>query len=119
VEPLFLVAQNQAIPQLERVILAHSRRVVMRPTLGEAITALLGGAVTPRPGERQPSDPEAAPGPGREPAPAESAALRNARVLLREAEAQLRAGDLPGFGRTWERLREALGDTGSSPGGTP
>jgi uncharacterized protein len=118
IEPIFLVAQNQAIPQLERVIVATSRRVVMRPTLAAAVSALLGqevlapgtGAVT------------AAPRPTQEPgvpAPRDNATLQRARVLLREAEEQLRAGDLTAFGRPWERLREALGGNSSPPGGTP
>jgi uncharacterized protein len=122
VEPLFLVAQNQAIPQLERVILAHSRRVVMRPTLSSAVEALLGeeaaparvGTPSPRAVAEQP--PAAAAPPAR---PVTDPAMQRARDLMRQAEDQLRAGDWAGFGRTWERLREALGEANQQPGGTP
>ncbi len=122
VEPLFLVAQNQAIPQLERVILAHSRRVVMRPTLNAAVAALLGeDAVPPREGAPPRREAEA-PGTIAAPAPAPApgdAAMQRARALMLQAEEQLRAGDWAGFGATWERLREAVAETSQPTGGRP
>jgi uncharacterized protein len=117
VEPLFLVAQNQAIPQLERVILAHSRRVVMRPTLAGAVSALLGEESPAAARGAPPVAPRSDPPPAVPSAPGD-AALQRARGLLRQAEEQLRAGDWAAFGRTWERLREVLGETNSPPGGT-
>ncbi|MDO8749615.1 MAG: UPF0182 family protein [Dehalococcoidia bacterium] len=52
VEPIFLQAQDLALPELKRVILASSKKVVMEPTLDGALAALLGvpsGTVTPPP----------------------------------------------------------------------
>ncbi|MGE3798754.1 MAG: UPF0182 family protein, partial [Thermomicrobiales bacterium] len=45
-QPLFLQARSQAgaLPELRRVILASSERVVMRPTLAEALVALTAGS---------------------------------------------------------------------------
>lgn len=40
VEPLYLRAENGQIPELKRVILAAGERIVMRPSLAEAVTAL-------------------------------------------------------------------------------
>lgn len=108
VEPLFLEAQDHAIPQLERVVLASGRRVVMRPTLNGAIAALLGedaptderrerGAAVERPAAREPAA-----------APLADPELTRARQLLDQAESQLRAGDWAGFGTTWAELRGAL-----------
>lgn len=109
VEPLFLEAQSAAIPQLERVIVAHGGRVAMRPTLAEAFAAVLGLA--------EESAEDAPPETGGEPTPSvRSEALERARRLMEQAEAQLRAGDWAAFGRTWEALRAALRETASPPG---
>lgn len=112
VEPLYLEAQNAAIPQLERVIVAHAGRVAMRPTLEAAVAAVAGtGGDQPTPveGPSAPGEPAEA-GPSAE-------AIERARGLLEQAEAQLRAGDWAAFGRTWELLREALRDAEpSAPG---
>ncbi|MGD9715349.1 MAG: UPF0182 family protein, partial [Thermomicrobiales bacterium] len=45
-QPLYLQARSQsgALPELRRVILASSERVVMRPTLAEALVALTAGS---------------------------------------------------------------------------
>ncbi|MSQ21863.1 MAG: UPF0182 family protein [Dehalococcoidia bacterium] len=58
VEPIFLEAQDLALPELKRVILASSKKVVMEPTLEGALAALLGvpsGTVTPPPPSGQPT----------------------------------------------------------------
>lgn len=122
VEPVFLVAENQAIPQLERVILAHSRRVVMRPTLAGAVAALLQAedeiSRQPRaPGSAQ--QPDATTSGTAPPTAGDTAAVARARRLMRQAEEQLRAGDWAGFGRTWELLREALEAADAPRGATP
>jgi uncharacterized protein len=113
VEPLFLEAQESAIPQLERVILASGRRVVMRSTPSSAIASLFGP--DPITDERRTraaaSGPEiAADGLAPAPAPARpmNGTLLRAQRLLDEAEARLRAGDWAGFGQTWSELRSAL-----------
>jgi len=43
VEPLYLRAENGQIPELKRVILSSGERIVMRPTLAEALVALFEG----------------------------------------------------------------------------
>lgn len=40
-EPIYLQAESLAFPELKRVILATNDKVVMEPTLGEAVAALL------------------------------------------------------------------------------
>ena len=41
-EPIYLRAESLAFPELKRVILATNTRVVMEPTLDQAVAALLG-----------------------------------------------------------------------------
>jgi uncharacterized protein len=116
VEPLFLEAQESAIPQLERVVLASGRRVVMRSTQQSALAALLGNdpGVDERRARALAGAAAATPG---EIAALPPPTLDRARRLLDQAEAQLRAGDWAAFGQTWSELRSALrnGAAGGGP----
>ncbi len=47
VEPIFLQAQDLALPELKRVVLASSKKVVMEPTFDGALAALLGEPAIP------------------------------------------------------------------------
>ena len=90
VEPIYLQAQGIALPELKRVILASTKKVVMQPTLDGALAALLGA---PLPTEPQP--------PGGEPTVPSQAAeqldriqqvlqdLREGLTSLEEAVSQL------------------------------
>jgi uncharacterized membrane protein (UPF0182 family) len=115
VEPLYLEAVNAAIPQLERVILAHDGRIVMAAGLDEAVAALAGGSAPERQGGA-----DGAPTPAAEVVGVAAAApgLVRARELMREAEAHLRAGDWAAFGRAWQELQRAL-DTADTPSNPP
>jgi uncharacterized membrane protein (UPF0182 family) len=53
VVPLYLRAEGTNFPQLKRVIAATGDRVVMRPSLDEALAALFGGQETPQGGAPQ------------------------------------------------------------------
>ncbi len=44
VEPVYLIAEENDVPQLKRVIVVHGNRVVMEPTLDKAIATLFGTA---------------------------------------------------------------------------
>ncbi|MEE8442511.1 MAG: UPF0182 family protein [Dehalococcoidia bacterium] len=50
VEPIYLQAEGIALPELKRVILASSKKVVMEPSLDEALAALVGAPVPVQPG---------------------------------------------------------------------
>jgi uncharacterized membrane protein (UPF0182 family) len=111
VEPLFLEAENAAIPQLERVIIAQAGRVVMEPTFEAAALRLVGGQGS---GGASTESTEAATSPDSAP-PAAWEPMTRARQLLDEAEAFLRAGDWAGFGRALQNLRAALSAPPPSP----
>ncbi|NNK63699.1 MAG: COG1615 family transporter, partial [Gemmatimonadetes bacterium] len=113
-EPVFLAAEEDAIPELRRFVVSDGQRVAMEETLAGAVSALAGrgpGAdesvetVAPDPGDV--TDLDALP--------------REALDLLDAAEARLRAGDWAGFGDALERLRRLLrsdGGSTSQPGGS-
>ncbi|TVP64259.1 MAG: UPF0182 family protein [Leptolyngbya sp. LCM1.Bin17] len=51
VQPIYLRAEQSALPELRRVVVAYSDRIVMRNTLDESLEAIFGGAAAPSPTE--------------------------------------------------------------------
>jgi uncharacterized membrane protein (UPF0182 family) len=43
VEPVYLEATNQAIPEVKRVIVAYQDKIAYEPTLSEALLSMFGG----------------------------------------------------------------------------
>ena len=106
-EPIFLRSEESGIPELKRIVLASGTRVVMRPTLAEALSAVVGEAVRVGPA------PTAAPGaaPGVPPGPAGEqyqALARQAREQYQQAQDRLRAGDWAGYGQALQELSRTL-----------
>jgi len=97
-EPIFLAAEDNAIPELRRFVVSDGQRVAMEETLAGAVASLAGASrgLAPRETAAQPA-------PGREGPPAGLAI-----EILEEAESRLRDGDFAGFGEALERLRRAL-----------
>ena len=107
VEPVYLVAtEDNAVPQLVRVIVAHGNRIVMEPTLDRALSTLFGvelklsetGYVAapetiPATAAAQPPTAALAPVLGSD----AKALLNQALQLGTESEQALRAGDLAGY----------------------
>ena len=116
IEPLFLRAQEGAIPELKRVIVAVGQlgsnpEVKMRETLEEALSAALGAPVTAPPsaettvpGAPPPSAPPAAP------VVSESVRqlIQSALDHYAKAQERLRAGDWPGYGEEQAALEADL-----------
>lgn len=97
VEPVYLIAEEMNIPQLRRVIVVYNERVVMEPTLEQAVAAVFGAAPAPAPTEVRPAGP---------PVPAD---VSRARETFRRAEEALRGGDWEAFGEAMRELQEVLG----------
>lgn len=110
-EPVFLAAEEDAIPELRRFVVSDGTRVAMEETLSGALEALSGGFTpTPQGGAPDPSE--------------ETWISGDALQLLDAAEEALREGDWAGFGAALERLRQVLEDTGEAvssppPSGSP
>lgn len=106
VEPLYLQAERSQLPELKRVIVASGPRIVMAPTLEEALAGLFGGR-PPSPAAPAAATPTA-PG-GSAPTDAAARALADeALAIYRGAQERLRAGDLQGYSREIERLGPIL-----------
>jgi len=122
VEPLFLQAERGEIPELKQVIAGTGDRLVMRPTLAEALAAL-AGVSDGSPAGRESSPPP--PGRGSEAGPLELALpedvaglIRRAAALFEEARRLAGSGDWPGYGRALEQLGavlEQLSDAARTP----
>jgi len=100
VEPVYLIAEQTDIPQLKRVIVVYGKKVVMQPTLKQALQAALGAPQVLEEERRAP----ATPGP-----PKGTDRLRDkARSQLEKAEKALQEGAWTGFGKAMDELKTLL-----------
>ncbi len=100
-EPVFLAAEADAIPELRRFVVSDGVRVVMTEDLTSAVAALAGGALG-----------EVVEGGGQSATPLTPVGAwpQEALDMLGQAEALLREGDWAGFGRALGALRALLED---------
>jgi len=112
VQPLFLEAEGNALPELKLVILGTSNRIVIGTTLEDAVSKLLEGGDAPV---------ITGPGPGGE-ANVEGL-VRSALDHLIEADKAARGGDWAAYGREQEAARrdleEAKTKSSTSPSPSP
>ncbi len=108
VEPLYLQAQQSQLPELRRVIVAFGSRIVMEPTLEDAIVRLTGaeGGAPPPGAEGIAEEVSLAPGD----VPARIAGLaRQAQTAYDRAIAAQRRGDWAAYGEALDELGRILG----------
>jgi len=119
VEPLYLLAETGELPELKQVIVASGDRIAMRPTLEEALLALVraGPSATESVEDQatnQPVEEETettAPAPTRETPVIEGsveALIEKAGAHFEAAESAQRQGDWATYGQELEALREVL-----------
>jgi uncharacterized membrane protein (UPF0182 family) len=104
VVPLYLTAAATDFPQLKRVIAIAGDRVVMEPTLDEALAALFGGHRPQTVGsEAEPTTPSLMPvalNPG--------SGWGQARMEFGDAQQAMEKGDWPRFGDAMDKLKTLL-----------
>ncbi|MGF1517129.1 MAG: UPF0182 family protein [Nodosilinea sp.] len=101
VQPIYLRAEQGELPELRRVIVAYSDRVVMRETLGQSLDAIFGEASAPQP-ESSPADPAT-------PLPTNMADLIQAALESYENGQQaLQQGDWQRYGEAQQQLESVL-----------
>jgi uncharacterized membrane protein (UPF0182 family) len=98
VEPLFLQATGNQLPELKRIIVAYGDNVIMAPTLEEALATIFGA------GQGQPALPST-PGVAQ---PGLAQLLEQANQLYDEAQAALRAGNWALYGERVAELGRVL-----------
>jgi uncharacterized membrane protein (UPF0182 family) len=94
VEPVYLTAEGTNIPQLKRVIVASGSKVVMEPTLDEAIKAVFGTV---------PQGVEA-----KVPVRPQMEELTQAREIFMKAQEALKQGKWEDFGKAMDELQGVL-----------
>jgi uncharacterized protein len=107
VQPLVVIAADQGIPEVKRVILALGEDVVMEETFDEALASIIGVEVPPVAEEPPPEEP------GQEPPPEEpvgdlAETIDEASRVYEEAQQALQDGDFERYGRLIERLGELI-----------
>jgi uncharacterized membrane protein (UPF0182 family) len=95
VEPVYLLAEGVNIPQLIRVIVISGNKVVMEPTLDQAIHAVFGAA--------QPTEQKAG-----VPSALEAQIVERARKELDKAQEAMQSGRWEDFGKAMQGLKETL-----------
>lgn len=95
VEPLYIQAEKVKIPELKRVLMYASGKVVMAETVEEGLNQLLGTTVQPIPGEEDVV--RDIPG-----------LVKRANELWLEAQERIRNGDWAGYGEVLEELGRVL-----------
>ncbi|TMG37585.1 MAG: UPF0182 family protein [Chloroflexi bacterium] len=116
VEPLFVLAPQGRIPELQRVVLATQDRVVMAESFEKSLDQLFGSVAqptptpTPTPSPSPRPSPQPSPGPSASPAPAGSVAdlVRSASQHYEQAQDALRLGDFAEYGRLIKLLEDDL-----------
>jgi len=107
VEPIFLLAQDIQIPEMQRVIAANEQRVAMEPTLRQSINAIMGETVAPTREEALAQMEEAA-GAAQAAAPEQVEGLERAKELIQEAREALSGGNFGTFGDRFDELESVL-----------
>ncbi|MFP4116728.1 MAG: UPF0182 family protein [Candidatus Aenigmatarchaeota archaeon] len=104
IEPVFLEGDEEAIPELRRVIVAYEDQISMQPTLEQALVDIFGEFEDIEVPEEVPEDMDEAP---EEPV-IDTELLEEARQHYQEAQRYLREGNLSGYQEQIEKLGEIL-----------
>ena len=107
VQPLYLAAEQGALPELRRVIVAYGNQIAMEPTLDQSLARIFAGRVAPAVATPIPAS-GGAPGPSAPGAVVDRAAAQRAWEAWTRAQDALRRGDWAAYGAEQKRLEEAL-----------
>ena len=107
VQPLYLAAEQGALPELRRVIVAYGNQIAMEPTLEQSLARIFTGRVAPSVAAAGPAAAGAPAAPPTTGAVDRAAAHRAWEAWTRSQEA-LRRGDWAAYGAEQRRLEEAL-----------
>jgi uncharacterized membrane protein (UPF0182 family) len=124
VEPIFLIAENIKIPQMQRVIVSYGDRVAMKQTLRQSLNTVLGEQVMETRQEAL-ADMQQAAGAAQTASPQRIEELERAKDLIQKARTALQDGNFAQFGERFNELEEVLNEvpvpdtTGTSAPASP
>ena len=108
VRPLYLRAENGRIPELRRVIVAYQNRIVMEPTLDQAMARLFGEGDRAVPAKTEATTAAPQTTPSAAAPPTWERLAQEARDTYQRALEAQRAGDWAKYGEEIKRLGEIL-----------
>ncbi len=106
VQPLYLAAEQSALPELRRVVVAYGNQIAMEPTLEAALGRIFGGRI--RGDETAARTPERGPAAGAAMDGALSGLIQRAWDAWQKAQEALRRGDWGTYGQEQKRLEDTL-----------
>ncbi len=109
VEPIYLIADEIQIPEIQRVIAATDQQVAMKRTLRQSLNSVMGGQVI-QTRQKALAQMEQAAGAAQAAAPQQVEGLERAKELIQEARKALQAGNFGQFGERFNELEEVLND---------
>lgn len=109
VEPIFLLAQQVQIPQMQRVIVAYGERVAMQPTLRQSLNTVMGEQVMQTRQQALAAVQQAATR-AQAAAPGQVEELQRAQELIQQARESLQDGNFAEFGDHFNELEQVLND---------
>lgn len=101
VEPLYLQADNGRLPELKRVIAGFGNKIVMEPSLDQALIRLFGEGSPAVSTEDTPGDKDTTPSTVKELA-------EQARQYYDRANTRLKEGDWAGYGENIDKLNKVI-----------
>jgi len=107
VEPIYLIAQQIQIPQMQRVIVSYGNRVAMKKTLRQSLNTVMGQQVVQTRQQAVAAVQKAAKQ-AQAAAPQQVEELQRAQELVQEARKALESGNFADFGSRFEELEQVL-----------
>jgi uncharacterized membrane protein (UPF0182 family) len=115
VQPLYLAAAEQgALPELRRVIVAYGNLIAMEPTLEQSLARIFSGR-TPPPATATPPAPGSSAPPTAAPSAGERVLGQRAWEAWTRSQEALRRGDWAAYGAEQKKLEDALRALTESP----
>jgi uncharacterized membrane protein (UPF0182 family) len=110
VEPIYLLAEQIQIPQMQRVIVAYGERVAMEQTLRQSLNTVMGEQVMQTRQEALAAMQQTAQQAQAAAPPGQVEDLKRAQELIQKARTALQDGDFAGFGNRFDELEQILND---------
>jgi uncharacterized membrane protein (UPF0182 family) len=110
VEPVYLEASNQAIPEVKRVIVAYQDKIAYEPTLSEALLSMFGGTIDEKSSDSSSDDEAGDSKPGK--SDSLEALVKKAQNAYDKAIAAQKEGDWEGYGKYINQLEQYLTQMG-------